>query len=188
VAGVALFTTVVGSDSDRYGAILSPSGDPSYEQHIGKWGEVLDQLEGDPFGKGLGTAGRVAEQGVAPYLTVGSYNIDNTYLKIAFEQGFPILALFMLAMIAMLIELGRRAIRTRSPELRALAIGAAGTTVAALALFVTGQYMEELSALILWVVLGSAIGAINAERTEALRASRRAKPTSLRVEAGPPPS
>jgi hypothetical protein len=165
-AGAFLFTVVVGPDSSRYGAILSPSGDPSYESHIKKWEGALDELKGHPFGKGLGTAGRLAEQGAIPYVTAGTYAIDSSYLKIAFEQGFPVLALFLIAMIALLVELARRSIRARSPGVRALAIGACGTTVAALAMFITGQYMESLAALALWIPLGAAIGAINAERSQ----------------------
>src|SRR5206468_9045312 len=73
--GAFLFTVVVGPDSSRYGAILSPSGDPSYQAHIKKWGAALDDLHGHPFGKGLGTAGRLAQQGAGPFVTVGSYAI-----------------------------------------------------------------------------------------------------------------
>jgi hypothetical protein len=162
--GAFLFTAVVGPDSSRYEALLSPSGDPSYEQHIRKWEAALDELDGDPFGKGLGTAGRIAEERGGPFVTAGSYAIDSAYLKIAFEQGFPVLALFLIAMIALLVELVRRSVRARSPGVRALAIGAAGTMVAALAMFVTGQYMESLDSLVVWIPVGAAIGAIGADR------------------------
>jgi hypothetical protein len=171
-AGAFLFTVVVGPDSSRYGAILSPSGDPSYQAHTKKWGEALNELSGHPFGLGLGSAGRLAERRVIPFVTAGSYAIDSSYLKIAFEQGFPVLALFVIAMIALLVELMRRAVRARSPGVRALAIGAAGATVAALAMWVTGQYMESLASFALWIPLGAAIGAIVAERAEAGGAER----------------
>jgi hypothetical protein len=165
-AGAVLFTVVVGPDSSRYGAILSPSGDPSYESHVRKWEAALADLDGHPFGIGLGTAGRLAEEGAGPFVTAGSYAIDSSYLKIAYEQGFPVLAIFLIAMIALLVELMRRAVRARSPGVRALAIGAAGALVAALCMFVTGQYMESLDSLFLWISLGAAIGAIAAERSE----------------------
>ena len=168
--GAFLFTVVVGPDSSRYGAILSPSGDPSYQAHIKKWQAALDDLHGHPFGKGLGTAGRLAEQGAGPFVTVGTYAIDSSYLKIVYEQGFPLLVLFAIAMIALLVELMRRSVRARSPGVRALAIGAAGTLVAALSMFITGQYMESLDSLFLWIAIGTAIGAIAAERAEISRA------------------
>lgn len=179
--GAFLFTVVVGPDSSRYGAILSPSGDPSYQAHTKKWEEALNELSGHPFGKGLGTAGRLAERRVIPVVTAGSYAIDSSYLKIAFEQGFPVLALFLIAMIALLVELMRRAVRARSPGVRALAIGAAGATVAALAMWVTGQYMESLTSFALWIPLGAAIGAIAAERADGERA-RSAEEQAGRLE------
>jgi O-antigen ligase len=176
LAGSVLFAVVVGPDSSRYGALLSPSGDQSYEQHVYKWGAALDEIEGHPFGNGLGTAGRIAEQGLGPYVTAATYAIDSSYLKIAFEQGFPLLALFVAAMITLLVELARRAVRARSPGVRALAIGAAGTMVAALAMFVTGQYMEDVGALILWIPVGAAIGAIGAERAGGVLPSEQSPP------------
>jgi hypothetical protein len=165
-AGAILFAMVVGPDSSRYGAILSPSGDPSYEAHIKKWDAAIQELNGHPFGLGLGSAGRLAHTGQIPYVNAASYSIDSAYLKIAFEQGFPVLALFLIAMIALLIELMRRSVRARSPGVRALAIGAAGSTAAALPLWVSGQYLETLASFMVWIPLGAAIGAIVAERAE----------------------
>jgi O-Antigen ligase len=163
-AGAGLFVVVVGEESPRYGAILSPSGDPSYEQHLNKWRATLDELEGHPFGLGLATAGRVQQERSTPYITAGTYAIDNSYLKIAFEQGFPVLALFAAAMIAILIGLARRAVRVRAGPVRGLAIGAAGTMVTGLAMFVTGGYIESLGVLFLWISIGAAVGALAAAK------------------------
>jgi hypothetical protein len=160
--GAVLFTVVVGEDTERYGAILSPSGDTSYEAHITKWEAALEELEGHPFGLGLATAGRLQQEGSTPYVNAASYAIDSTYLKIAFEQGFPVLALFAAAMIALFIGLARRAIRVRAGPVRGLATGAAGTMAAAMAMFVTGVYIETIGVLFLWVALGAAVGAIGA--------------------------
>jgi O-antigen ligase len=164
--GAGLFTVVVGDDTDRYGAILSPSGDPSYEAHVTKWSATLDELEGHPFGMGLATAGRVQEEGTTPYVTAGSYAIDNSYLKIAFEQGFPVLALFAAGMIALFVGLARRATKVRAGPVRGLAIGAAGTMATGLAMFLTGGYIESLAVLFLWIPIGAAIGALAAAREE----------------------
>jgi hypothetical protein len=165
--GAVLFTVVVGPDSSRYGAILNPSGDVSYQSHLTKWTAALQDLHGHPFGLGLGTAGRLAEQGAGPFITEGTYAIDSAYLKVAYEQGFFVLAIFAIAMIALLVELMRRAVRARSPGVRALAIGAAGALTAALPMWVTGQYMESLDTLFLWISIGGAIGAIAIERSQA---------------------
>jgi O-antigen ligase len=163
VGGTILFSTVTGSNSGRYGAILSPGGDPSYQAHLRKWEEAVSDIGGHPFGLGLGTAGRIAETGENGVLTIASYNLDNSYLKIAYEQGFIVLALFVAAMIALLVGLARRAVRARSPGVRAMATGAAGSLVAASVMFFTGIYVEDLIAFALWIPVGAAIGAIAAE-------------------------
>jgi len=154
VGGAILFSTVAGSNSGRYGAILSPSGDPSYEQHIRKWRDALDDLSGHPFGNGLGTAGRIAERGENGIVTIANYNLDSSYLKIAFEQGLLVLALFAAALIALLVGLARRAVRARSPGVRAMATGAAGTLVAAMVMFFTGIYVEDLISFAVWLPVG----------------------------------
>jgi hypothetical protein len=166
VVGAALFSMVVGEDSSRYSAIFSPSGDTSYEHRITKWTQAIEDIQHDPFGKGLGTAGLVQELGQGPYITEGSYGIDSSYLKIAYEQGFPILALFILAMIVLLINLAMQAVRVEDERVRAMLIGAAGTLVAALSMFITAIYIENLPVLVTWTAVGTAIGATAAARAE----------------------
>jgi len=176
--GAVLFTVIVGPDSSRYGAILNPSGDVSYQSHLTKWTAAIQDLHGHPFGLGLGTAGRLAEQGAGPFITEGTYAIDSSYLKIAYEQGFPVLVLFAIAIIALLVELMRRSVRARSPGVRALAIGASGALMAAIPMWVTGQYMESLDTLFLWISIGAAIGAISAERAQAMREGPAQQPSA----------
>jgi O-antigen ligase/polysaccharide polymerase Wzy-like membrane protein len=166
LGGVLLFSTVVGSNSGRYNAILNPSGDLSWEQHLTKWEQALRDLKGEPFGKGLGTGGRLAQQGDTGIDTIATYNLDSSYLKIAYEQGIPILVFFVLSLIAVLVGLARRTARARSPGARALGAGAAGALVTGMVMFFTGLYIEDLVALALWVPLGAAIGALVAERSE----------------------
>ncbi len=169
IVGAILFSVVLGESGSRYSSILSPTGDTSYEQRMKKWEQALEDVENEPFGKGLGTAGRVQETRIGPYITQGSYGIDSSYLKIVYEQGFPLLILFAIAMVVLLAELCRRAVRARTELVRGIAIGGAGTAVAGLAMFMTGQYIEDLPVLMLWIPLGAAIGAIAAERTAVMR-------------------
>jgi O-Antigen ligase len=164
--GAAMFTMVVGESSARYDAILNPSGDISYEHRIAKWRQALEDIEDAPFGKGLGTAGLVQELDEGPYITQGSYGIDSSYLKIAYEQGFPVMILFIVAMLTLLVGLARRALQTLDRTARGIAIGGAGTLVAALSMFVTAVYIENLPVLTVWVAVGAGIGAIGAARSE----------------------
>jgi len=75
-----------------------------------------------------------------------------------------VLALFAAALIALLVGLARRAVRARSPGVRAMATGAAGTLVAAMVMFFTGIYVEDLISFAVWLPVGAAIGALAAER------------------------
>jgi len=182
IVGAILFSVVLGESGSRYSSILSPTGDTSYEQRMKKWEQALEDVENEPFGKGLGTAGRIQETGIGPYITQGSYGIDSSYLKIVYEQGFPLLILFAIAMVVLLAELCRRAVRARTELVRGIAIGGAGTAVAGLAMFMTGQYIEDLPVLMLWIPLGAAIGAIAAERTAVMRSPIGAGPRESRPE------
>jgi hypothetical protein len=164
--GAALFSMVVGESSSRYEAIISPGGDVSYEHRITKWTQAIEDIEDAPFGKGLGTAGLVQELKQGPYLTQGSYGIDSSYLKIAYEQGFPLLILFVVALLVLLVGLARRLFRVRDELVRGIAIGGAGTLVTALSMFVTAIYVENLPVLTVWVAVGAGIGAISALRAE----------------------
>jgi hypothetical protein len=185
VAGAALFSVVLGEeDQERYGAILSPSGDTSFEAHVDRWEKTLQELDDQPMGFGLGTAGRLARGGI-PYVTFGSYSIDSVYLKIAYEQGFPVLALFMAAMIALLVGLARRAVRSRAGPVRGLAIAGTASLASALVMFITGVYTEALGSMFLWLAVGAAIGALAAAKDDEMPPSDD-DPESAPSEPAPP--
>jgi hypothetical protein len=164
--GAGLFSMVVGESSSRYEAIFNPSGDVSYEHRITKWRQAVEDIDDAPFGKGLGTAGLVQELKQGPFVTQGTYGIDSSYLKIAYEQGFPLLILFIVAMLILLVGLARRLLKVEDELVRGIAIGGAGTLVAALSMFVTAVYIENLPVLTVWVAVGTGIGAISAARAE----------------------
>jgi hypothetical protein len=164
VVGAGLFSMVVGESSTRYSAIINPSNDTSYQARIDKWSQAAQDLKGEPFGKGLGTAGLVQELHKGPYLTLGSYGIDSSYLKIAYEQGFPVMVLFILAMIVLLIGIARQAFQIADDTVRGISIGAAGVLVAAMSMFVTAVYIENLPVLFIWAAVGTAAGSAVAVR------------------------
>jgi hypothetical protein len=157
---------VVGQSSTRYSAILNPSNDTSYTARIDKWTQAAEDLQHAPFGKGLGTAGLVQELHEGPYLTLGSYGIDSSYLKIAYEQGFPVMVLFILAVLALLVGIGKQSFRIADDTVRGISIGATGTLVAALSMFVTAVYIENLPVLFVWVAVGTAAGSAVAFRAQ----------------------
>jgi hypothetical protein len=170
VGGTALFTVVLSEDeAERYGAILSPRGDNAFEARLIRWEAVLEELDDHPLGVGLGTGGRLANEAKVPIVTLGRYSIDNAYLKIAYEQGFPVLALFIAAMLALLLGLARRAVRVRAGPVRGMAIGAAGALASALVIFFFSIMVESIAIMYLWIAIGCAIGALGAVREEEMK-------------------
>jgi hypothetical protein len=167
IGGAGLFTVVVDENStNRYDAILNPSGDFAWEQRLKKWGEAVRDIERHPFGQGLGTAGRIQEERKGPYTNIATFAIDSSYLKIAYEQGFPLLILFGAAMLALLGGLAKWAIRADDDLVHGLAAGAAGTLAAGLCMFFTGDYIEDLVVLALWIPVGAGVGALAAARAQ----------------------
>lgn len=176
VVGAVAFALVVGggTSASRYEAIVSPSGDASYEQRVGKWTEALRDVDDHPFGQGIGTAGVLQETHQGPYLNLASYGLESTYLKVAYEQGLIVLALFVAMLLTLLAELCRLAIRSRGSIAGGLAIGAAGSLTAGLVMFINGQYIEGTTALALWIPVGTGVGALVSERLSERREGHRA--------------
>ena len=108
---------------------------------------------GHPFGLGLGTAG-IVNASHGRFRTVASLSLDNSYLKVAYEQGWIVFAYFVVAVLALLVSLAVAAIRSRSREISAPAIGAVGALASMLVSFYTGLYIEGLIALAGWILVG----------------------------------
>jgi hypothetical protein len=79
--------------------------------------------------------------------------VDNSYLKVAFEQGFVVTVFFMVAMVLLLVGLARRALVALEPARAGPAIAACGTLVAMLVLFFIGNYVEGFPVLAGWVMV-----------------------------------
>lgn len=191
VVGAIAFALVIGGgpSADRYEAIVSPGGDASYEQRIGKWSEALRDVDEHPFGQGLGTAGVLQELRQGPYLNLASYGLESTYLKVAYEQGLIVLALFIGMLLILLTELCRLAIRSSGTIASGIAIGAAGALAAGLTMFINGQYIEGTTALALWIPVGTGVGALVSQRLNRKRDGqrRRSAPTRSAPRTTQPP-
>lgn len=160
LAGTASFALTVGGREDtgrRYGAILSPGGDASVEGRVFKWRAALDDIDRRPFGNGAGTAGRTQAK-FGRFRTVGGLDIDNSYLKMAYEQGLPILLLWAAGVLLTLAAIATRATSTTDPLRAAVGVGACATLASMLALFLIGDYIEGLPALAGWILVGLGLG------------------------------
>jgi hypothetical protein len=154
VGGVAYAVTIDDPNGRaRYERIVDPTSDPAYAVRVAKWQDAFEQLEGRPFGVGLGTAGQVNDRG-GRFRTVASLNLDNSYIKVAYEQGWIVFAYFVAALLALLLTLAASAIRARSRAVAGPAIGAVGALASILVSFYTGLYIEGLIALSGWIVVG----------------------------------
>lgn len=155
--GVVLFAVSAGSSADsadRYiSALTSPTEDPSYKARVFKWETALADIEEHPLGQGLGTAGE-ARLKHGRFTNIGSHGVDNSYLLIALNQGFAVMGLFIAALVLLFLGLARRAVLATDREAAGLAIAACGTLVAFGVLFAGGNYVEGLTALAGWVVIG----------------------------------
>lgn len=176
LVGVLAFSVAVGSEeaTNRYEEVLSPSGDTAYEVRTQKWELTLNEIEETPFGHGLGTAGVVGLQ-FQRFVNISLYNVENSYLKIAFEQGVLVLALFIIAATLLLLNLGQRSLWAPDRRSTGIGLGATGTLAAGLAMFMSGEYIDDLTATAMWVIVGLGIGRLGAaaaERTDDRDAGR----------------
>jgi hypothetical protein len=150
---------------DRFEAILDPASDPTFIKRQLKWEAVLDSVEEHPFGRGLGTGG-------APQLTAGEtvelaeFNIDNTYLKIAYEQGLFTMLIFIVVVAGLLLSLALASLRTTSRQAAALGMGACGALASVLVSFYTGLFIESLPIVSAWIVVGLGLSCFVARPAE----------------------
>ena len=155
--GVGAFAFTLGGKSNtnnRYSILLrAPTQDPSYQARLFKWRDALDDIRHHPLGQGLGASGR-AQKRYGRYLNISSIDVDNSYLLIALQQGFIVLALYAVGYLLLLVGLARRALfDLRGPE-AGLAIGSAGVLVVFAILMFAGTYVEGLTALAAWILIG----------------------------------
>lgn len=190
--GVGAFAFTLGGKSDtssRYSILLrAPTQDPSYQARLFKWRDALDDIGHHPLGQGLGTSGR-SQKRYGRYLNISTFDVDNSYLKIALEQGFVVLLLYVVGYALLLFGLARRAVFGLREVEAGLAIGAAGVLVVFAIFLFAGTYIEGLTALTAWVLVGIGAAATvqgdrrraedqddaTAERTAAISRSRNAE-------------
>lgn len=191
VVGLGAFALTVGGSAgggSRYELILTPGRDEAYQTRVTKWRTALEDIDRHPFGGGLGSAGQVNRE-KGRFANIGSIGVDNSYLKIALEQGFVVMVLFAAGLLLLLAGLARRAWATSDPARATLGIGAAATLASYLTLLTSALYIEGLTAMAAWTVVGLGVAqfaALEAGRAPAAAPAEpapRARPTSLRAGA-----
>jgi O-antigen ligase len=157
-ATAVAFTLALGSDQarERYTVLTTPGKDPSVQRRLQKWRDTLDTIRDAPFGEGMGASGRGLR--FQRFRSLSTSNLDNSYLKIAFDQGIFVLLLFAVAVLLLLYGLAYRALATVDPAKAGVAIGACGALTAFLVMCGTGIYIEGLPALAVWMLVGIGVG------------------------------
>jgi len=163
--GIGYAVTVADSPdkTERFERILSPGSDFSFQRRMDKWDQALDEINAAPFGQGLGTAGSTQRR-YSRYQRLDNFYIDNSYLEIGVQLGYPGLLLLVLGALLLLLTLARRSVFTSDPRAAALGVGASGALLAWLVEMMTGGTYEAWGALLLWILLGLGIGSLMSSR------------------------
>lgn len=155
--GSALYSVTIATDpesAERFeGLVSAPTEEETFQIRQSRWEVALESSEENPLGVGLAEVGALTRQNpnVDSDLIV---NLDSSYLKIAYEQGFSVLAIFVAGLVVLLAGLILRSTRARDPLRAALGIGACGTLAAMSTLFYTSFFIESLSAIAAWILVG----------------------------------
>ena len=168
-----------------YEAILDPGSDPAYQERLYKWSQAWRDVERYPLGQGLGTAGQAAVRDQR-FASIGLYDVDNSYLKIAVDQGFVGLGLFAAALVAMLLSLCRRSLATTDRQRATLGAAGAGALASYMVLIWTANYIEGPPAYTAWALVGLGLAqfaTVAARNTASYASARRSAARSAEYSA-----
>lgn len=135
----------------RAKGILNPFDDASMKLRWRTWKRTARAIRRAPLGHGVGAAGSASKRAGRALVTT-----DNSFLKVLFEQGVVVAALFIGGMLAAIVVLARRLRRVRG-EPRATGLAALAGFVAFLAVSLTGEYVEQPGKVMAWTLLGVAV-------------------------------
>lgn len=136
---------------DRAKGLLDPLDDKSMKLRFDTWERILRGISHEPLGHGVGAAGSASAPARGHLITT-----DNSFLKVLFEQGVVVAALFIFGVLATVVALARR-LRRLTGEARATGLAALAGFVAFLAISLTGEYVEQPGKVVAWAFLGVAV-------------------------------
>ncbi|MDX6656188.1 MAG: hypothetical protein QOH62_981 [Solirubrobacteraceae bacterium] len=165
----------------KFTVVLHPNDDAAYQARRAKWDETLRDIRTQPMGYGLGTANQLQQQ-QGRFVSIGSFSIDNSYLRIGYEQGIVPALLYIAGLLTLALGLVRRAIATPDPARAGPALAAAGALVSYIVVLYPSNAFDGFTALTAWLLAGVGIAPFLAERRavaaparSALRGDRRAR-------------
>jgi O-antigen ligase len=162
VAGAAIVATTVQSESERdgrppsrYEAILDPSKDKAFQERLYRWENAQEEIFSKPFGHGVGVSGERGKRVQTIAEEEARLGLDNSYLKVAYEQGLLLALLLIGVFVAILFGLVRLAMTSEQAGPAFLAVASIGTLVAfAIELNFESVYIELTSVAFVSVLIG----------------------------------
>jgi O-Antigen ligase len=167
-AAIALSGGNGNATTKKFTVVLHPSDDAAFRARRAKWDEALREIRKQPMGHGLGTANQLQQQ-QGRFVSIGSFSIDNSYLRVGYEQGIVPALLYIAGLIALALALIRRAVVTPDPARAGPALAAAGAIVSYVVVLYPSNAFDGYTALAAWLLVGVGIAPFLAERREAAR-------------------
>jgi hypothetical protein len=165
-AAIALSGGGSSETTKKFTVVLHPNDDAAYRARRAKWDEALREIRKQPMGHGLATANQIQQQ-QGRFVSIGSFNIDNSYLRIGYEQGVVPALLYIAALLTLALGLVRRAIATPDPARAGPALAAAGTLAAYIVVMYPSNAFDGYTALTAWLLAGVGLAPFLVERRAA---------------------
>ena len=155
-AAIALSGGSGNETTKTFTVVLHPNDDAAYRARVAKWDEALRAIRKQPMGHGLGTANQLQEQ-QGRFVSIGSFSIDNSYLRVGYEQGIVPALLYIAGLLALALALIRRAAITPDAARAGPALAAAGAMVAYVVVLYPSNAFDGYAALTAWLLAGVGI-------------------------------
>jgi hypothetical protein len=154
VSATVVYPAVVDSPErqKRYENLLNPDQDGPFQERLNKWRSAFGEIESESTGHGLGSGNPQTVR--HRFADIANQVLDNSYLMIAYEQGIVVAALYVLALLVLLVELLRHAIWTRGPGGSVMAAAGAGALVAMMTEFTANDFVYAPAIVAGWMIVG----------------------------------
>jgi hypothetical protein len=171
-AAIALSGGNSNATTKKFTVVLHPNDDAAYQARKEKWDEALRDIRKQPMGHGLGTANQLQQQ-QGRFVTIGSFSIDNSYLRVGYEQGILPALLYIAGLLALTATLIRRAAITPDPARAGPALAAAGAMVAYVVVLYPSNAFDGYTALAAWLLAGVGVAPFLVNRASEARSEVR---------------
>ncbi|TML06891.1 MAG: hypothetical protein E6G41_05740, partial [Actinobacteria bacterium] len=183
-AAIALSGGSSNETTKKFTVVLHPTSDAAYQARVAKWDETLREIRKEPMGHGLGTANQLQQQ-QGRFVSIGSFSIDNSYLRVGYEQGILPALIYIAGLLTLTLALIRRAAITPDPARAGPALAAAGAMAAYVVVLYPSNAFDGYAALAAWLLAGVGIAPFLAAAPARSSERRSGSLGALRRSGGP---